>query len=67
MKGDFSITEGYPEPYVGLHITRDRFTKTIQIDQQQYIERILVKFGFQDATSMIVPLDPHSSLDLLSA
>jgi hypothetical protein len=67
MKGTFNITKGHPEIYVGLHIMRDRLTKTIHIDQDRYIEKILVKFGFQDATPMTILANPHSSLDLLFA
>jgi hypothetical protein len=65
MKGTFNITKGHPEIYVGLHIMRDRLTKTIHIDQDRYIEKILVKFGFQDATPMTILANPHSSLNLL--
>ncbi len=46
MKGTFNITKGHPEIYVGLHIMRDRLTKTIHIDQDRYIEKTLVKFSF---------------------
>ncbi len=67
MKGTFNITKGHPEIYVGLHIMRDRLTKTIHIDYDRYIEKILVKFGFQDATLVIVLADPHSSPNLLFA
>jgi hypothetical protein len=35
MKGMFNIIKGHLEIYVGLHITRDIFTKTIHIHHQR--------------------------------
>jgi len=34
IKGVFNIIKGHLEIYVGLHITRDMFTKTIHIHHQ---------------------------------
>jgi hypothetical protein len=34
IKGMFNIIKGHLEIYVGLHITRDMFTKTIHIHHQ---------------------------------
>jgi hypothetical protein len=42
IKGVFNITKGHLEIYVGLHIIRDIFTKTIHIHHQWYIKKIFL-------------------------
>jgi len=58
--------EGDPKMYVGLHISRNRVQRTIQLVQQRYIERLTAKFGMQYAIPVSIPAHPHSSLDFFS-
>lgn len=60
----FQITTGYPEVYVGLHITRIREQRILHIDQEHYILAKLQKYGFADSYSVVVPADPASPRDL---
>lgn len=67
MRGIFKITTGNPEVYVGLHITRNRAERTLQLDQSRYIHRKLHQYGFVDCAPLSVPADPHAPLDLASS
>ena len=51
-----------PEVYVGIHIKRDRLTRTIYIDQELYIQSMLQKFNFQDSRSVSTPAEPGTIL-----
>ena len=42
--------------YLGIHITRDRNTRAIWIDQQAYIENTLQRFELLDANNTNTPL-----------
>ena len=59
------ITE--PEMYIGLHLTRDRLSRTIILDQALYIQKkIIDQYGFQDCHIVSTPADPSSHLQLAS-
>lgn len=62
LKSTFEVTVGAADTYVGLHITRHRFSKTLYIDQHRYTETVLTRFGFQDATPISTPSDSHVHL-----
>ena len=40
---------GEPKTFLGMNIERDRKTKTMIINQKDYIKRILEKYGFADS------------------
>lgn len=68
----FKILNGYfnaknlgeMEMFLGMRITRDRKKRILWLDQQQYLERILTKFGIPNAKHrpVSIPLDGYSSL-----
>jgi transposase InsO family protein len=64
MSDAFTITTGYPEVYVGLHIVRIRERRLLQIDQTRYIWAKLKKYGFYDSYPVAVPADPASAAQL---
>jgi hypothetical protein len=41
-----------------MHITRDRSTRTISLDQSKYLRDILAKYGMSDSTPSSLPMDP---------
>ena len=45
--------------YVGLEIHRDRINKTIKINQQMYINRIIAKFKMENANPTSTPSDTN--------
>ncbi|KAI0992649.1 hypothetical protein K3495_g15536, partial [Podosphaera aphanis] len=49
---------------LGMRITRDRSRHTIFVDQEQYLDKILCKFGFPQPThkAQKIPLDGYDSL-----
>jgi len=48
--------------FLGLEITRDRSQRQLTIHQQRYIDRILDRYGMNDARPIATPLDPHTKL-----
>jgi hypothetical protein len=48
--------------YLGLTIERDRAKRTIKITQQAYIEKILAKFGMENASGSPVPMKEEKLL-----
>lgn len=44
---------------LGVNITRNRKLKTISIDQEKYIEQILVRFGMWKCNPISTPMDPN--------
>jgi hypothetical protein len=64
MSDAFTITTGYPEVYVGLHIVQIREQRILQIDQTRYICTKLQKYGFQDSYPVAVPADLASASQL---
>jgi hypothetical protein len=43
---------------LGVHITRDRSTRTISLDQSKYMRDILAKYGMSDFKPSSLPMDP---------
>jgi hypothetical protein len=62
----FNITKGLLEVYVGLHIRRDQENRRLMLDQENYIRRVLVKYGFNEAKALTVLADPNARLDYSS-
>ena len=62
LKGSFDTTACKADCFVGMQIEQDRESKTIFIHQSNYIDKILNKFGMNDAKTLSVPADPHVSL-----
>lgn len=44
---------------LGVNITRNRKLRSISIDQEKYIEQILVRFGMQDCNPISTPMDAN--------
>ncbi len=58
----FEMTSSPADCFVGIQIARDRVKKTIHISQENYIKRLLEKFGLSDCKTRVVPADPFSRL-----
>ena len=58
----FEMTSGPADCFVGIQIARDRLKKTIHISQENYIKRLLEKFGLSNCKTRVVPADPFSRL-----
>jgi hypothetical protein len=43
---------------LGMHITHDRSTRTISLDQSKHMRDILAKYGMSDSKSSSLPMDP---------
>ena len=53
---------GEPKFILGLEITRDREKGTISLGQQNYIETILKRFGFENMAPVSAPMEPNKGL-----
>lgn len=62
LKRKFEITCNEPSCYVGMEIKRDRKMKTISVNQQGYISRMLRRFGMEDCKTTTSPV--NSSINL---
>ena len=59
----FKITdEGPVKHYLGVHIQRDRIRKTTTLDQKQYVEDVLERFGMQECKPVTTPAEPNTRL-----
>ena len=47
---------------LGITIKQDKADKTVEIQQKQYIMRILEKYGLQDSKPVSTPADPNAKL-----
>src|SRR5688572_5737299 len=47
---------------VGIHIQRDREKGTISLDQEKYIEEMLIRFNMNESNGVSTPLDPNQDL-----
>jgi hypothetical protein len=65
---DVFITKVFePSVYVGLHIQRNRISRTITIDQAAYIQtKILQQYNLLDVNPMKTPADSNSRLNWAS-
>jgi hypothetical protein len=67
MNDVFVTKVSEPSIYVGLHIKRDWFSRTISIDQALYIQKKIVEqYNLTDAQPMKTPADPNSKLSRAS-
>lgn len=66
LKAEFEVTIGSAAYFLGLEIKRDSNTKTIKISQEQYIKRMLKKFGMMDAKPISIPVEAKNHLSYLS-
>lgn len=62
LKTNFDVTTGEVDMYIGLHITRDRASPSIFIDQHRFTETLLAKYGFSKAAPVNTPADPNARL-----
>ena len=59
----FEMTDwGELSTFLGLEISRDRSQRLLTLSQHQYIDRILVRHGMQDARPSLTPLDSNTRL-----
>ena len=48
---------GEAEQYLGMHDERDRYARTIYLNQTRYITKILERFGMQDCKRISTPME----------
>lgn len=59
----FEITDlGELTQIVGLEIARDRGRRTLFLSQKQYVNKILLKLGLENANPASTPVDTHAKL-----
>lgn len=64
LKTKFAIKDlGEPDNMLGLRIKRNRKEKTITIDQNEYIQKILRKFNMHDAKESKTPMEINLKLE----
>ena len=51
---------------LGMHVERDWGRRLITLSHARYIETILERFGFEDSHPVSTPMDPNTSLPLLT-
>jgi transposase InsO family protein len=64
MNTTFIVKDDSPDIYIGLRIRRNRAERRIFLDQQIYVERQVVKYGFSSAKTINIPADPNLPLTL---
>jgi hypothetical protein len=52
---------------LGIEISRDHAACTISLCQSTYVDKITHCFGFENATSAHIPLDPYTTLTALQS
>ena len=62
LKHHLDVTIGTDDMYIGLRIIRDRSKCLLFVDQQRFIESLLVKFGYADAHLVATPTDSNVQL-----
>ena len=68
LKSKYKIQElGDAKLVLGMRITRDRATRSLKVDQETYINRLLEKTGMQDCVPMATPAEPGQHLSALPA
>lgn len=58
----FEVTCHESSCYVGMEISQNRKSRTLYVNQQRYISRMLHRFGMKDCKSVTSPMD--FSIDL---
>lgn len=63
LKLNFKMKDlGEVSSILGANITRDATKKMIAIDQQNYISKVIAKFGMKNCNPISTPLDPNQRL-----
>lgn len=62
LKGDFRMTIGKADNYVGMEISRNPKTGEIFVGQSEYLKKVLEKFNMKDCKEGSVPMELHLSL-----
>ena len=67
MKNEFEMNDlGEAKKILGMEITRDREKGLVSLNQRQYLEKLIRKFGVHDSTKPVsTPLAPHFKLSSL--
>ncbi|KAM1838444.1 hypothetical protein ACFX14_020106 [Malus domestica] len=67
MKNEFEMKDlGKAKKILGIEITRDREKGLVSLNQRQYLEKLIRKFGVHDSTKPVsTPLAPHFKLSSL--
>ncbi|KAM1959838.1 hypothetical protein ACFX15_005064 [Malus domestica] len=67
MKNEFEMKDlGEAKKILGMEITRDREKGLVSLNQRQYLEKLIRKFGVHDSTKPVsTPLAPHFKLSSL--
>ncbi|KAM1402838.1 hypothetical protein ACFX2I_011521 [Malus domestica] len=67
MKNEFEMKDlGEAKKIIGMEITRDREKGLVSLNQRQYLEKLIRKFGVYDSTKPVsTPLAPHFKLSSL--
>ncbi|KAM2793311.1 hypothetical protein PS2_004857 [Malus domestica] len=67
MKNEFEMKDlGEAKKILGMEITRDREKGLVCLNQRQYLEKLIQKFGVHDSTKPVsTPLAPHFKLSSL--
>ncbi|KAM1059151.1 hypothetical protein ACFX2B_023715 [Malus domestica] len=67
MKNEFAMNDlGEAKKILGMEITRDREKGLVSLNQRQYLEKLIRKFGVHDSTKpVITPLASHFKLSSL--
>ena len=64
----FKLRDLGPSSFLlGVAITRDRATRTLQLSQRQYIVDLLDRFNFADCSPVSTPMDPGLRLSVSQA
>ena len=62
LRDQLEITSEAANHFIGIKIARNRPTLTITLSQEQYVLRMLNRFGMTHCDSKIVPADPFTDL-----
>lgn len=61
---NFEVTDlGEPKMFLGIEIKRDRTARTMTLTQEEYINKILTKFGFNDSKQTQTPMVTKKNSD----
>jgi hypothetical protein len=64
MKQKFEFTTNNADVYVGLHIFKDKTKLNLWIRQALYVNKIVKRFGFENARPVGTPTNPNIHLEL---
>ena len=68
LKAKYKIQElGDAQMVLGMRITRDRPNRTLKVDQETYVQRLLEKTGMEDCIPLATPAEPGQHLSALPA